>query len=95
VAKLDAADGSDLHADLRALFFFNLTSDRIYAVREEQQYKPRKMMTIDETPNEIQTRNKYAEKIARPRLLWMEERKREKRSATKTQERCNLGYGRN
>jgi hypothetical protein len=37
---------------LGAIFFY-LTSDRIYAVRKEQQYKPMKMMTIDETPNEI------------------------------------------
>jgi hypothetical protein len=86
MAKLDSVDGSDLHADAHALYFFkkNLTSDRIYAVLEEQQYKPMKMMMIDETPNEIQTQNKYAEKIARPRLLRMEERKCEKRSATKT-----------
>jgi hypothetical protein len=38
-------------------------------VREEQQYKPMKMMTINKTPNEIQTWNKDAEKIDDPRLL--------------------------
>jgi hypothetical protein len=52
-----------------SLLFFNLTSDRIYAVREEQQYKPMKKMTVDETPNDIQTQNKDAEKIDDPRLL--------------------------
>jgi hypothetical protein len=85
-------------ATLDSFFFLTLTSDRIglwMLYVKKQQHKTMKKMTIDETPNEIQTRNKYAEKIARPRLLRMEERKREKRSATKTQERCNLGYGRN
>jgi hypothetical protein len=46
-----------------------------------------KMMMIDETPNEIQTRNKDAEKIDDPRLLRIGRKDTQKgRSATKTQD---------
>jgi hypothetical protein len=49
--------------------------------------------TIKERPNKIQTLNYYAEKIKEPRLR--QTGKKDTRSATKTQERCNLGYGKN
>jgi hypothetical protein len=56
-------------------------------VCEEQQYKPMKTMMIDETPNEIQTQNKDAEKIEDPRLLRIGRKDTQKgRSATKTQD---------
>jgi hypothetical protein len=68
------------------LLFFDFQSDLLIdVVREEQRYKPMKKMMIKETPNEIQTRNKDAEKIEDPRLLQIGRKDTQKgRSATKT-----------
>jgi hypothetical protein len=74
---------------LTPVLFFFCVSDRIRSAlgsiyvtdsQENSQHvavNPRKKM-MKEIQNEIQTRNKYAEKIARLRLLRIEERKRKK-----------------
>jgi hypothetical protein len=64
---------------VRYFFFVGFDfCDLIDAVREEQPHNPMKKMMFKDTPNQIQTRNEDAKKIARPRLLRMEERKTRK-----------------